>query len=214
MQLFTASPSRCTVHAPQLPVSQPMCVPVRPEVVAEEVDEEPPRGHLQLDLLAVDLDRHGAARDRLRHYFLLPAACSDGAHRRDLREVASVVGGAVDVGRRVERCAEPVRGSADGVGFEKSPPARRSSIAVARTGEAATQPIATRARISRNGRRRIDDVRPVRADREPGVAVARAARGGHVDLREQLAFADGGHVHADEELVGGDGALAGAGRGS
>src|SRR5215210_170126 len=30
VQLFTASPSRCTVHAPQLEVSQPTCVPVRP----------------------------------------------------------------------------------------------------------------------------------------------------------------------------------------
>src|SRR4051812_917533 len=30
VQLFTASPLRCTVQAPQLEVSQPTCVPVRP----------------------------------------------------------------------------------------------------------------------------------------------------------------------------------------
>ena len=30
VQDFTAWPSRCTVHAPQLDVSQPTCVPVRP----------------------------------------------------------------------------------------------------------------------------------------------------------------------------------------
>src|SRR4051794_40393797 len=32
VQDFTASPLRCTVHAPQLDVSQPTCVPVRPSV--------------------------------------------------------------------------------------------------------------------------------------------------------------------------------------
>src|SRR4051812_12991090 len=32
VQLLTASPFRWTVHAPQLDVSQPMCVPVRPSV--------------------------------------------------------------------------------------------------------------------------------------------------------------------------------------
>jgi hypothetical protein len=29
MQLFTSVPSTITLHAPQLPVSQPMCEPVR-----------------------------------------------------------------------------------------------------------------------------------------------------------------------------------------
>src|SRR5512144_1769283 len=49
--------------------------PGEAEVVAEEVDEEPARRNLVLDLLAVDLDRHGLARHG-PHYFLLPAACS------------------------------------------------------------------------------------------------------------------------------------------
>ena len=58
---------------------------VRPgetEVVAEEVDEEPARRHLELDLLAVDLDRDGAARHRLGHYFLLRRRLQHGARRR------------------------------------------------------------------------------------------------------------------------------------
>ena len=46
------------------------------EVVADEVDEQAAGRHVVLDLLAVDLERDGAARDRRRHYFLLPAACS------------------------------------------------------------------------------------------------------------------------------------------
>ena len=33
VQAFTGTPSSRTVHTPQLVVSQPMCVPVRPAVV-------------------------------------------------------------------------------------------------------------------------------------------------------------------------------------
>ena len=61
-QLFTATPSRWTVQAPQLPVSQPMCVPGEVEVVAEEVDEQAARGDLALVRRAVDRRRSRAAR--------------------------------------------------------------------------------------------------------------------------------------------------------
>ncbi len=46
------------------------------EVVAEEVDEKPPGRYLALDLLAVHLDRDGAARHRRAHDFLRSAAWS------------------------------------------------------------------------------------------------------------------------------------------
>ena len=43
VQHFTDSPSTSTVQAPQHDVSQPTFVPVRPHVVAQVVDEQPPR---------------------------------------------------------------------------------------------------------------------------------------------------------------------------
>jgi hypothetical protein len=54
---FALVPSTWTVHAPQLLVSQPMWVPVRPNVVAQEVDEEEARFDVGLAGLAVDGDR-------------------------------------------------------------------------------------------------------------------------------------------------------------
>ncbi len=50
------SPSTWTVQAPQLLVSQPMWVPVRPNDVAQEVDEEEARLDVRLAGLAVDGD--------------------------------------------------------------------------------------------------------------------------------------------------------------
>ena len=56
MQLFTASPFTCTVHAPQLPGVAADVRSGEPEVVADEVDEQAASRNLVLDLLAVDLD--------------------------------------------------------------------------------------------------------------------------------------------------------------
>ncbi len=56
VQLFTGVPSRRTTHAPQLEVSQPQCVPVRPKLVADEVHEEHPRLDVGGPRLAVDGD--------------------------------------------------------------------------------------------------------------------------------------------------------------
>ena len=54
LHALTALPSRCTVHAPHWPVSQPTCVPVSAEVVAQEIDEQRARVDVGGDRLAVD----------------------------------------------------------------------------------------------------------------------------------------------------------------
>ena len=61
MQLFTATPSRRTVQAPQLPGVAADVRAGQVEVVADEVDEELPRLDLALVALAVDrdVDRRG-----------------------------------------------------------------------------------------------------------------------------------------------------------
>ena len=48
MHDLTGTPSSSTVQAPQWVVSQPMCVPVRRSVLAEEVDEQQARFDLGL----------------------------------------------------------------------------------------------------------------------------------------------------------------------
>ena len=40
VQDFTALPSTCTTQAPHCEVSQPTCVPVRPRVLAQEMDQQ------------------------------------------------------------------------------------------------------------------------------------------------------------------------------
>ena len=57
MHDFTARPSRWIVHAPHWPVSQPTCVPVRFEVLAQELDQQRAR---------IDGRRHGLAVDGQR----------------------------------------------------------------------------------------------------------------------------------------------------
>ena len=55
VQDFTDLPSRSTVQAPQWLVSQPICGPVRFELLAQEVDQQRARLDQRLDRLAVDL---------------------------------------------------------------------------------------------------------------------------------------------------------------
>ena len=64
---FTARPSTCTVHAPHCAVSQPTCVPVRPQVVAQELDEQRARIDVRADGLAVDGQGDGQGHGGLRH---------------------------------------------------------------------------------------------------------------------------------------------------
>ena len=77
MHDFTALPSTTTVQAPQLPVSQPMCVPVRLRVVADEVHEQPPGLDQSLEALAVYLELDQLLLDRFgAHVSALSAAAS------------------------------------------------------------------------------------------------------------------------------------------
>ena len=54
VQLFTGTPSMVTTQTPQLEVSQPQWVPVRPQVVAEEMHQQQPGLDLAGDRVAVD----------------------------------------------------------------------------------------------------------------------------------------------------------------
>ncbi len=58
VQLFTETPSSSTVHAPQLEVSQPTCVPVKSEFLAQGLHEQQPRLDVERALDAVDAERH------------------------------------------------------------------------------------------------------------------------------------------------------------
>ena len=60
MQDRMLAPSSRTVQVPQTPCSQPMWVPGEPEILAEEVDEQPPRLHLGHVRAAVDGQADGA----------------------------------------------------------------------------------------------------------------------------------------------------------
>ena len=53
VQVFTGSPSIQATQVPQLLVSHPQWVPVSPELVAQEVDEQHP---------ALDIAGHGSRR--------------------------------------------------------------------------------------------------------------------------------------------------------
>ena len=122
--------------------------PREPEVVADEVDEEAPRRHLELDLLAVDLERDGHARDGIRHYaFLLPAACrtarvADTSARWRLKSRR-----AVHVRRRIERRAEALGGRCE-------PRPRRSRLPRALPPSPRHAPATRRRSRSRCARRR------------------------------------------------------------
>ena len=83
----TGSPSSSTVQAPQTPCSQPTWVPVRPQLVAQEVAEQQPRLDLALDLASVDGDAHrGAAicgdRSGLRGHGLAHAGTAPAPRAR------------------------------------------------------------------------------------------------------------------------------------
>ncbi len=75
VQLLTDSPSTWHVQAPQLDVSQPMCVPVSPSGVADEMDEQQSRLDHSIDGLTVDGHLQG----------------DGGAHAVSFRETARIV---------------------------------------------------------------------------------------------------------------------------
>ena len=52
----TGAPSTSTVQAPQTPCSQPICVPVKPAIVADDVGQYPPRLDSHFIARAVDVE--------------------------------------------------------------------------------------------------------------------------------------------------------------
>ena len=215
MQLFTASPSRCTVHAPQLPVSQPMCVPVRSR--SSRMKWTSRRRAVDLALVASSPLTSTAIVllvDRLvaRHPLALSAACRTArtaTPRRggggSRREAWTSAGGSSVAPRPATAARTPPRRVAPASAARsrsRAPASRRRSRA-----RSAAPP------ADRRGR--VDDAGAVRAERDRRASRRRRrpARGTR-DLRQQLALADGGHVDAEEELLGGDRALAAGARGS
>ena len=176
---------------------------VRPrqvEVVADEVDEQAARVDLALVDVAVDVDRDRATRGRLFHAHRPRSDClRDRAHGAGLREVPPVVGGRVDVGRRVERRVGDGLPNALLVGS-----ARRQQDGH-RVDAAERDP----RRAAGEARRRVRDAGAVATDRDRRESVRRVGGRRHGHGREQLAFADDGHVDAEEELLGRHGSLAG-----
>ena len=94
VQLLTASPSRCTVHAPQLDVSQPDVGARQAECFAQEVDQQLPRLDLADVLPAVDGHRDRTASAM---YALLPL--SGGRLRLRCRKPSAVRAGRAPAGR-------------------------------------------------------------------------------------------------------------------
>ena len=95
---FSGLPSISTTQAPQLDVSQPQWVPVRPGGVADEVDEQRARLDVARHGLAVDGDRVSASSGLLLERAGRRAA--QGAFREHAREVALVVDRSAAVGDR------------------------------------------------------------------------------------------------------------------
>src|SRR4051794_31555264 len=94
---FTGSPSTSTVHTPQLEVSQPQCVPVRPSVSRRKWTSSR-RGSTSAErgspLTVTVICTSGLLGEGAL------ARATDGAQRELLREVTLVIGGAALVGGR------------------------------------------------------------------------------------------------------------------
>ena len=86
----TGSPSSRTVQAPHTPCSQPACVPLRPRVLAQAVEQRAARLDVHLDRPAVDLQLNAHAGLRLPGRVLRGSRVAPGWRRRacDRRHVA------------------------------------------------------------------------------------------------------------------------------
>ena len=174
MQLFTATPSRWIVQAPQLPVSQPMCVPGQLEVVADEVDEQPagstsrsyssPLTSTEIDALVDGSVTSRPSRSPAGRRGRRTPRRGDGGSRRSRgRRTAD------RAARRATAARTRVR--------RRFPPASTS------TGTASTQPSAIRAPPSPRQRRGADDAGAVAPDRHRVEAVGCVGRGRNRDRR-------------------------------
>src|SRR4026208_722200 len=131
MQLFTASPFTCTVQAPQLPVSQPMCVPVSPRSSRRKCTSRRRVGtsySICSPLTSTETVRlvTGSAT-----YFLLPPACTPGpaaATPPRLAPAGRAGGGAAAAGGGGWGSAEPW--TSDGGSSEAPSPSAAAFTAV------------------------------------------------------------------------------------
>ena len=174
------------------------------EVVAQEVDEQARGGNLALVGRAVDLDRDRPAPWRwLTRLPLSLALCRLAGRRAPPRPRRGGGGSRRSRARRTAGRATRQTGCRGAHGLlGESPPARRSSIAVARTGTAETQPIATRTPSGETVAAALTMYVPWAPSVTPSIASPVPGRRRHRDLRQQLALPDGGQVDAEEELVG------------
>ena len=198
MQLFTSEPSTITEHAPQLPVSQPMWLPVRSRSSRmkwiSSFRASTSRSYV-VPLIVTAIDRTSGS---FLLHVLSSSRCWPGrlrarrAPRRDAR------------GTRLEAC------TSDGGSRSAARDGRAHRICVGRgglstTGTASTQPSAI-VTLPFTDAAALDDARALDAERDGREAVAAAGR--DRDPGQQLARRDRGQVDAEEELGRGDGALA------
>ena len=192
MQLFTATPSTITVQAPQFPVSQPMCVPVRSRSSRRRWTSSRLTSTSRSYTLAVDRDRDALTADGLDHAAASTARTATVSERclRYSADAWTSDGGSRSAPRTASRTAPS------------------SGAELRTTGVAATHPSPILARPSATTGGCVDDAGAVAADRDRSEAVTCAVGGRNRDLRQQLARRDGSHVDPHEELVGGHGPLA------
>ena len=179
MQLFTSAPSTITEHAPQLPVSQPMWLPVRSRSSRRKWMRSLRGSTSRSYSRAVDGDRDVHQR--------FSAACRAARVGEHLGEMRAVLARRVDVGRRID--ARAAHGA-------RARPSGESAVDDDRHRVDAAERDAQRAVHARGG---VRDARAVDAERDRGEAVVLA--GGDRDPRQQLARPDRGQVDAEEELV-------------
>ena len=110
VQLFTGTPSSRTTQAPQFDVSHPQCVPVRPKLVTQQVDEQDARLDVGRACLAIDGDSDV-------HQVSSPRARATGGMECPLGqlagEVALVLRRAALIGARVAMLGGERRGRGD-----------------------------------------------------------------------------------------------------
>ena len=109
MQLLTARPSSCTVQAPQLPVSQPMCVPVRSRSSRMKCTSSRRASTSRSYVVPLISTRDRPAVARLAHRLIPSLARRRPARRARSTTSASApaVVGAARARRRADRASSP-----------------------------------------------------------------------------------------------------------
>ena len=186
MQLFTSTPSTITEHAPQLPVSQPMWLPVRSRSSRRKWMSSLRASTSRSYVVAVDGDRDvsidAAPLSSSCAWRARTASTSARCVRYSLEAWTS--DGGIEVRRARTASAHAVRR----VGRRRRPARRRRSRA-----RRARVPLTRAAAFA------------MHVPSAPSVTAAKPSllAGRDRDPRQQLARPDGGHVDAEEELLRG-----------